>query len=366
MSEWRTKTLDQVVELKRGFDLPHAERRPGPYPVLTSGESAGSHDEGPIKGPGFVVGRATNLGVPTWSDTDYWPLNTTLYAADFMGNLPKYLFHLFEILDLAAYDSGSVQPMLNRNYIAKVEVALAPLDQQHAIVEVLGALDDKIAANARLASTADEWVRALFTQLEAGAAECRLLAELAFQPKDLVDPRSVAADTAYVGLEHIPRRMMWLDSNGRAADVMSTKAAFIEGDVLFGKLRPYFHKVVIAPLNGVCSTDVLVMRAIDKRLVGYLLAAASSDAVVERCTAGSEGTRMPRTSWKDLAAVAVPWPGSAEAVAFSERVLELCGLVEARIRESEALASMRDALLPQLMSGKIQVEDAEQIVGDVV
>ena len=75
---------------------------------------------------------------------------------------------------------------------------------------------------------------------------------------------------------------------------------------------------------------------------------------------------MPRTSWKDLAAVEVPWPGSEVAVEFSERVIELGKSVEARIRESEALAAMRDALLPQLMSGKIQVKDAEQMVGDVV
>jgi len=108
------------------------------------------------------------------------------------------------------------------------------------------------------------------------------------------------------------------------------------------------------------------MRSTDVRLAGFVLAAASSDAVVERCTAGSEGTRMPRTSWRDLAAVEVPWPGSEEALAFSERVIELRELVEARIRESEALAATRDALLPHLMSGKIRVKDAEQMVGDVV
>src|ERR1035437_5575279 len=207
MSEWTMKTLDEVVELRRGFDLPHRERRPGLYPVLTAGVSAGSHDEGPIKGPGFVVGRATNLGVPTWSDTDYWPLNTTLYAADFKGNDPKYLFHLFETLDLAGYDSGSVQPMLNRNYIAKIEVAIAQLDHQRAIAEVLGAFDDKIAANTKLAALLGEHIDASFVSIVGPWHERVPLGELVSITKG-VSYRSadlVPSSTALVTLKSIQR-----------------------------------------------------------------------------------------------------------------------------------------------------------------
>ncbi len=135
---WETRYLDEVVELRRGFDLPTRERRGGTYPVLSAGVTAGWHDEGPpIKGPGMVVGRATNLGVPTWSDGDFWPLNTTLYVSDFKENCPRFVFHLFENMDLSGFDSGSVQPMLNRNYIAKLKVSIPPVAEQQAISEVL-------------------------------------------------------------------------------------------------------------------------------------------------------------------------------------------------------------------------------------
>lgn len=134
----------------------------------------GTHDQGPVKGPGFAVGRAeTNLGVPTWSEGDYWPLNTTLYAADFKGNNPEFLFRLFQRLDLSGFDSGSVQPMLNRNYIAQVKVRLPPLSEQRGIAEVLGALDDKIAANTRFLTTARELVDAELDSALAASAETR-------------------------------------------------------------------------------------------------------------------------------------------------------------------------------------------------
>jgi len=364
--EWQVRHFSDVVHIQRGFDLPHHARRPGPYPVLTAGETGGFHDEGPVKGPGVTIGRATNLGQPKWSEGDFWPHNTTMFVKDFKGNHPRWVFHLFENTDLAGYDSGSVQPMLNRNYIAKVPVLVPPRRDQQAIAEVLGALDDKIAANFRLAVTADELTRNWFAALIATATSQTTVGALADHPRVLVEPDEVDPMTSYVGLEHVPRRHMWLDDSGVAEAVTSTKAAFREGDVLFGKLRPYFHKVVSAPAAGICSTDIMVVRSRESSLEGFVLAAVSSDKTVERCTAASEGTRMPRTSWKDLAAVKVPWPGDASARELSAGVVALRGRIDSGYRQNANLAVLRDALLPQLMSGKIRVKDAERVVEGVV
>lgn len=162
---WLTKRLGDVVGLQRGFDLPHSQRRPGDVRVLSAGVEAGSHDSAMVTGPGFAIGRATNLGRPIWSEHDYWPLNTTLFAKDFKGNHPRFLFHLFEVLDLSGFDSGSVQPMLNRNNIADLPVRIPDLATQTAIADVLGALDDKIAANERVLRLGDDFLRSRFAQL---------------------------------------------------------------------------------------------------------------------------------------------------------------------------------------------------------
>lgn len=271
------------------------------------------------------------------------------------------------MLDLVKSQAiGSSVPGFNLGQLKALTVELPRLKQQHAIVNMLGALDNKVAANAKAAECADALIRAMYTELAAEATGEITVRQLADQSKNLVDPGAADSDMQYVGLEHIPRRNLWLTTSGFAGEVTSSKMSFVRGDVLFGKLRPYFHKVVSAPSDGICSTDILVLRPRTPKMSGYVLAATSSDSTVERCTAASEGTRMPRTSWKDLGAVVVPWPGDLAAASFSDQVDAVRRRVEVGLAESHVLAGLRDVLLPQLMSGRITVNAAEHAVGEVV
>lgn len=261
---------------------------------------------------------------------------------------------------------GAVQQHFNIGSARRLALLLPPVHEQQAIAQVLGALDDKSNLNLRLSATTDSWVRAKFANIDASSAEKLPLSRLLSLVRQTIDPSLLSRDTTYVGLEHIPRRLMWLDTHDTVDAVTSLKAQFEKSHILFGKLRPYFHKVVSAPVAGVCSTDILVVRAADAAMAGFALAAVASDGVILACSAASEGTRMPRTSWKDLAAVQVPWPGEAEAVEFSRRVVVLRDAVEARLRENEVLAKTRDALLPELMSGRLRVRDAEKVAEEVL
>jgi type I restriction enzyme S subunit len=283
---------------------------------------------------------------------------------------PDYYFYYFR----SAQGRQSIETIIQQvaaagirgSDLARLQVPSVPLDEQWAVAEVLGALDDKIAVNTALARVADEWVRAGFDALSREAADVRTIGELVSIRRDQVSPDSLAAETQYVGLEHVPRRRMWLGEVGSAADVTSNKSRFEQGDILFGKLRPYFHKVVSVSYRGVCSTDIVVLPPIDPALSGFALAAVASDSVVRDVTSASEGTRMPRTNWKDLASVQVPWPGLTAAKSFSVAVSAVRESVESRLTENRTLAATRDALLPQLMSGKLRVRDAEKILEGVL
>lgn len=265
--------------------------------------------------------------------------------------------------DLLGRSTGTTVFGIRQSALRHVVIPAPPHDEQQAIAEVLGALDDKIAANDTAARLADEFVRAKY---EALAGDPAPLASIAVNVRDQVDPRNIAKETPYVGLEHVPRRSMWLSDFETAAKVSSAKATFRAGDVLFGKLRPYFHKVVDAPFDGVASTDILVVRSKRPELRGLVLAAAASDAAIAATTASSEGTRMPRTKWADLGAVELPWPGEEEARAFSSEVVDLAAWAAAMSKESQALAATRDELLPLLMSGKVRIKDAEKTVEGVL
>lgn len=245
-------------------------------------------------------------------------------------------------------------------------VSLPEIDEQQAIAQVLGALDDKIAANDRILGVSDSWTRAEYERVT--SEDVRVpLARLIDDVRELVEPSSVDPSTLYIGLEHVPRRRMWLSDSGVAQDVSSAKVRFALGDVLFGKLPPYFHKVVAAPGPGICSSDILVCRPKSSRFAGLTLAALASDFVISVCAAVSTGTRMPRTSARNLADIEVPWTenemGAADASAA------IASLRDHAIRaenESHVLAALRDTLLPQLMSGRFRVKDAEQQVEAVV
>ncbi|MDH6451725.1 MULTISPECIES: restriction endonuclease subunit S [unclassified Streptomyces] len=366
MAEWRRTTLDQLVKLQRGHDLPTSLRKPGTVPVVGAAGPSGTHDTAIVKAPGVVLGRAgASMGTATYCDVDFWPLNTSLYVTDFLGNDPRFVYYLLDLLDFSGYNSGAAQPMLNRNYITQIEIRLPHPKEQKDIASVLGALEDKVSFNKRLAITLESLLRSMYDSARDKAGVVRL-DQISSLVRDSVKPEDLTGEEPYIGLEHMPRKSIWLEEWGKALEVSSNKNRFTRGDILFGKLRPYFHKVGLAQASGVCSTDIIVVRATEHAYRCWLLMALSSDEVVAHATARSGGTRMPRAKWSDLAAFEVPWPNPEERARFEAAASPLIERAVRGSEESRTLAALRDTLLPQLMSGKLRVREAEEIVEDAV
>ena len=166
--------------------------------------------------------------------------------------------------------------------------------------------------------------------------------------RDSVQP-SECPDAPYIGLEHIGEGTLALTGHGVAADVNSVKSRFQRGEILFGKLRPYFHKVGVAPLDGICSTDIIVIEPKAREWASFVLSVVSSDEFVAYANQTSTGTRMPRTSWKAMSAYAVALPPTPVAQAFEDAVRATTEQIAAQVRESRCLAAQRDALLSRLI-----------------
>jgi type I restriction enzyme S subunit len=160
----------------------------------------------------------------------------------------------------------------------------------------------------------------------------------------------------------MPRRSIALFTWGAASGIESNKFEFKRGDILFGKLRPYFHKVGVASVDGVCSTDILVVRPKRTSWFGFVLGHVSSTEFVEYTSAGSDGTRMPRTNWADMARYEFALPPETVAESFTRLVRPLLEQIFLNIHESRTLAALRDALLPKLISGEMRVKDAERFL----
>lgn len=172
-----------------------------------------------------------------------------------------------------------------------------------------------------------------------------------------VQPCHIAPNTPYIALEHMPRRSIALSDWDDSADVVSGKSAFKKGEILFGKLRPYFHKVGVAPFDGVCSTDILVLAPKSPEWFGFLLGHASSDELIQLTDLASTGTKMPRTNWRDISSFKISLPPKTVAAAYTHIIQLILCQIHANIHQSRTLATLRDTLLPKLLSGELSVSE---------
>lgn len=360
---WTNEILSHVVELQRGFDLPQKSRRPGPYPVLTSGETGGFHSEGPIKGPGVTIGRATNLGKPKWSDGDFWPHNTTMFVKDFKGHNPRWVFYFFQNTDLSGYDSGSVQPMLNRNYIAKVPVPVPPRPEQDAIVDVLGALDDKFAANAKLSDSADEFIHLAFQEALATSPTTAVpLLDVfhfnfgeGFKGEHFTDPGTGRP------LIRI-RDLKTFDSQVWTTESRPKETLVHPGDVVVG-MDAEFRATSWLGEPGLLNQRVC---RVTSPIAGNAFTREALRIPLSNIENYKTGTTVIHLNKKDLKSESVALP-SREAISTFEDLTE--GVYRLRVdlaAENRTLNATRDALLPPLISGEIRVKDAEKMVEGAV
>lgn len=125
-SDWRVGTLNDLLVLQRGFDLPKKDRVSGSVPVVAATGVHGFHDRTAVKGPGVVTGRSGSLGTVLYISDDFWPLNTTLWVKEFREASPEFAYCLLKSLKLERFNSGAAVPTLNRNDIAQHPVVVPP------------------------------------------------------------------------------------------------------------------------------------------------------------------------------------------------------------------------------------------------
>ena len=169
--------------------------------------------------------------------------------------------------------------------------------------------------------------------------ETTRLADLCDLIADPVRPGTVP-ETLYLGLERLASGRLVPIGGGLSSNVRSTASAFQPGDVLYGKLRPYLDKAVLAKEAGVCTTELLVLRAKEDVDPRFLAAVVHSPRFVEYAIAGTTGVQHPRTSWAHAREFEVP----AFTLDEQQRIADVLWLVHEAIGLSEALVEEGQAL----------------------
>ena len=294
---------------------------------------------------------------------------------DFDGRFVGYYFisPFMQQTMLSLAGSGGTRKALTKEMIEQFEVPRPLRAIQERIADILSAYDILIENNRRRMALLEEAARQLYrewivrlrfpgyehTRITNGVPEGwerKRLGNLCKEIRESVLPQGLEPDTPYIGLEHMPRRSISLGEWGKAQQVISSKHRFSAGEILFGKIRPYFHKVGIAFIDGVASSDVIVIRPLEDKLRGLVLMTVSSDEFVAvTAQTMKEGSKMPRADWKQMQQYLVLLPPDGLLNSFENVIQPLVDQLKTLSFANQKLRAVRDLLLPRLMSVEIAV-----------
>lgn len=404
VEEWQSITLGEFVTLQRGHDLPEPQRRPGKIPILGSFGITGYHDTATTKAPGVTVGRSgASFGVVNYSSVNFWALNTALYVNNFHGNDEHFAYYFLKSIDFKRYNSGSAQPSLNRNFIHPIPIKVPSLPEQKAIAHILGSLDDKIELNRQMNQTLEAMAKAIFKSwfvdfdpvrarmerrqpagMDAATAELfpaefeesalglipkgwrvKSLDEIAHFLNGLALQKYPPIDDNYLPVIKIAElRKGVTSSSGKASLYIDSKYIIQNSDIIFswsgsltvcvwngskGALNQHLFKV----------TSAQYPKWFYYQWIKYHLPQFQEIAASKATTMG----HIQRHHLKE-AQVVVP---AQDTLRLIDKVMEpLLNLFISHNHESRNLASIRDTLLPKLLSGQIRIKEAEKIVEEIV
>ena len=266
-----------------------------------------------------------------------------------------------------------------RAILSSVEDICVPalsLSKQRKIAAVLSTYDDLIENNTRRIKILEDMAQTLYQEWfvrfrfpgheSVPMVESPLgsipkgwkigkLGELAESIRRNVKPGDLDQETPYFGLAHLPRKSIALADWDSVDSIDSVKLSFKKGEILFGKIRPYFHKVGVAPLDGICSSDAIVIRPKGDEWFAITLACVSSEQFIAYATATSQGSKMPRSDWNVLVKYPILLPPDQITQRFSSFTCEVIDKIQNLIFQNKNLCQTRDLLLPKLISGEIDV-----------
>jgi type I restriction enzyme S subunit len=346
-----------------------------------------------VRGPGVVTGRYGTLGDVYYIASDFWPLNTALYVRDFKGNEPRFIAALLESLNLGRSETAAAVPGVNRNHLHMLPVRCPDVATQRAIGHLVASLDDLIEKRTRQMTVLEEIARTIFhewfvelhypghsgTSLVPSAlgpiprewTVCRLsdvsrlVRGRSYRRAELVDQGGVP----FVNLKCL-RRGGGFRTEGlkRYAGTFSDEQRVQSGDLVLGVTDLTQERAILARATfvpelgevfGVISLDVIRLvpnEPLDRVPLFYLL---SCTDFADRVKGYANGATVLHLAPGHLADALILWPSAGLREHFAELVGPLTSNVATLRQTADKLASVRDLLLPRLVTGQLDISGIE-------
>ena len=379
--EWKEVRLGDILNFRRGHDLPHSAMNPGNIPVAGSNGVIGYHDTATPTKPILTIGRSGNVGKPYFYE-EAWAHNTTLYVDDFKGNDPKFLYYLCQTMPFANYGGGSAVPTLNRSHIHPLETKIpVKVDDQRRIASILSSLDRKIELNNKINADLEEMAQAIFknwfVDFEPFKDGKFVNSEVGMIPEGW--KVGCLGDMGTVVCGKTPSKA---NSNYYGGDIPFIKIPDMHGNVFVensedrlteqGSLSqikklipPYSLMVSCIATVGLVSintkpshTNQQINTIIphNKSALFYLYQYIKNNEELLK-NMGRGGTTTLNVNTKSFSNIRLLIPSETSLEQFHGIVEGLFKKIELNLQESRTLFLLRDTLLPRLMSGEIEVPE---------
>ena len=268
--------------------------------------------------------------------------------------------------------SGSAQPKFNKTHFRSMPIPVPPIEIQENIASILSSLDDKIAVNRRICENLEAQAQALFKHWFIDFAPFKngkfVESELGMIPEGWrvgslgeicnYSNKKIAVsqltNTSYYSTENmLPNKAGAMKASSLPQVEMTTGC--LPYDVLVSNIRPYFKKIIRVETTCGCSTDVLCFHPVDTKYMSYMYRVLYDDSFFAYVMAGSKGTKMPRGDKQQIMKYPIVIPTNFVLEKYSNLVEPMFELISSSNKEIIILSTLRDTLLPKLMSGKIKV-----------
>ena len=380
MEELKKTRLGDILNFRRGHDLPKSQMIDGSIPVAGSNGIIGYHNTPTPISPCITIGRSGSIGIPYIYDK-CWAHNTVLYVDDFKGNDPEYLYYLLKTLPLSSFTGGSAVPTLNRNHIHPMEVKChTNITVQRKVVNILKSLDDKIELNNRINANLEEQAQALFR---------RWFVDFEFPNEQGLPYKSNGGKFIDSELGRIPKEwkvgtlsdianiIMGQSPSGESYNENGEGKVFYQGRTDFGNRFPSRRLFTTEPKRMAEEKSVLlsvrapvgdINIAIEKCCIGRGLASirAKNDFysfllytmfnLKDKLNLfNGEGTVFGSINKTSLESIHIVKPNLQTVQSFEFLINDFDRQIKRNYYEIVSLEQLRDVLLPKLMNNEIKL-----------
>lgn len=351
--KWKECTLGDLITFQRGHDLPKSQMTGGKYPVVGSNGIIGYHNEYTTEYPSITIGRSGNVGNPFIVYGRTWSHNTTLYVKDFKSNDPVFVFYFLKTMDLAKYAGGSAVPTLNRNHIHTLLIKVPEsVEIQKKIGYYLRLLDEKIELNNAINNNLEQQASALYSEYFSSKStqDCATatLDEFCEIFTGRKNSNASVPNGKYKFFTCSPEPLL-IDSH-----IYDGNAIIVSGNGAYtGRTRFYSGKFDLYQRTYACTLKQHLNDDYIFPLYWFVKLELS-----KKIMGGTRGSAIPYIVMNDLAKFEFGFD-KAKFEQYMPNFKTITETIQANENENERLASIRDTLLPKLMSGELDVSEVE-------